>query len=53
MSKLRKALTLNTLTLKSKTRLHEKMGNMAFRNLNNSLIINNIHRMPTFRLFDN
>ena len=53
LNKRQKALTLNTLTLKSKTRLHEKMGNLAFRNLHNPLIISNIRRKPTSRLFEN
>ena len=53
MSKLRKALTFNALAQKTKARLHKKMGNLTFRNLHNSLIINNIHRKPTCRLFDN
>ena len=53
LNEAQKALTLNALTLKSKTRLPEKIGNPTFRNLHNSLIINNIHRMPTCRLSDN
>ena len=48
-----KALTFNALARKAKARLHEKMGNLTFRNLHNPLIINNVHRIPTCRLFEN
>jgi hypothetical protein len=37
LNKRQKALTLKTLTLKSKIRLHEKMGNLAFAVLANQL----------------
>ena len=53
MNKRQKALTFNALGRKAKARLPEKMGNLAFRNPHNSLIINNIHRKPTCRLYDN
>lgn len=53
LNEVQKALTLNALVRKAKVRLLEKMGNLTFRNLHNPLIINNIHRMPTCRLFEN
>ena len=48
-----KTLTFNALARKAKARLHEKMGNLTFKNLHNPLIINNISRKPTIRLSEN
>ena len=48
-----KTLTVNALARNAKARLHKKMGNLTFKNLHISLIINNIHRKPTCRLFEN
>ena len=53
LNEAQKALTFNALARKAKARLHEKMGNLAFRNFHNSLIINNVHRIPACRLSDN
>ena len=48
-----KTLIHSMLARNIKDRLHEKMGNLTFRNLHNSLIINNISRKRTCRLFEN
>ena len=53
LNEAQKALTLNALAQKAKARLPKKMVNLTFRNLHNPLIINNVHRMPTCRLFEN
>ena len=53
LNEAQKALTFNALARKAKARSHEKMGNLTFRNLHNSLIINNVHRIPAFRLSEN
>ena len=48
-----KALALNTLARKIKVRLHEKKGNLAFKNYRKILIIRSICGVSTCRLFDN
>ena len=48
-----KTLTLNTLARKIKVRLHEKMGNLTFKNYRKTLIIRSIRKISTCRLFDN
>ena len=53
LHKQHKALALSTLARKIKVRLHEKKGNLTFKNYRKILIIRSICGVSTCRLFDN
>ena len=53
LHKQHKSLALNTLARKIKVRLHEKKGNLTFKNYRKILIIRSICGVSTCRLFDN